>query len=55
MFPVMEIFGYEHVKFIDVILYQYRLHKNNDQFSKGAEQYRGEMIIRNQQKLNNVW
>ncbi|WGQ14993.1 glycosyltransferase family A protein [Sphingobacterium faecium] len=55
MFPMMEICGYEHVKFIDVILYQYRLHENNDQFSNRDEQYRGEIIIRNKPKLNKVW
>lgn len=54
MFPMMGICGYEQVKFIDIIMYRYRLHENNDQFSNRDEQYRGEMIIRNKIKKNRV-
>jgi len=54
MFPMLEICGYEQVKFIDTIMYRYRLHENNDQFSNRDEQYRGEMIIRNKIKKNRV-
>lgn len=51
MFPMMEICGYDRVKFINSIMYKYRLHDNNDMYINRAEQYRGEMIIRNKPKL----
>ncbi|WP_400262941.1 glycosyltransferase family A protein [Sphingobacterium sp. SG20118] len=54
MFPLMEICGYEQIKFIDTIMYKYRLHENNDQFANRDEQYRGELIVRGKDKFKEV-
>lgn len=54
MFPILELCGYEQVKFIDTIMYEYRTHENNDMFVNRDEQFRGESIIRGKRKLNQV-
>lgn len=51
MFPLMELAGYKHIKFIYTPLYQYRRHENNDQYVNRAEQYAGEKEIRKKPKL----
>lgn len=54
MFPMMEICGYNAVKFIDSIMYKYRLHENNDMYVNGSEQYRGETIIRKKPRMTKI-
>ncbi|QIH36740.1 glycosyltransferase family A protein [Sphingobacterium sp. DR205] len=47
LFPLMEIAGFERIRFIESVLYEYRFHSNNDHNISREEQYRGEKIIRN--------
>ncbi|MBL1408202.1 glycosyltransferase family 2 protein [Sphingobacterium faecale] len=51
LFPLMELAGYEHTKFINTIMYEYRLHENNDQYANRDEQYAGEKEIRSKRSL----
>lgn len=50
-FPLMEIAGYKNIKFIDTILYEYRIHENNDQYKNRPIQYEGEQIIRAKKRM----
>ncbi|WP_158500255.1 glycosyltransferase family A protein [Sphingobacterium sp. ML3W] len=47
LFPLMEIAGFDRIRFIENVLYEYRLHPNNDHNINREEQYLGEKIIRN--------
>ncbi|WP_223583053.1 glycosyltransferase [Sphingobacterium sp. GVS05A] len=46
LFPMMEIAGFHNVRFIDTLLYRYRVHSNNDQFIHSQEQHKGEIEVR---------
>lgn len=45
-YPLMELAGYENVKFVPALMYEYRLHESNDQFIHRKEQLKGENEIR---------
>lgn len=54
-FPLVELAGYENIRFIYTPLYEYRLHGENDQYSNRSEQFRGELIVRNKMRLNKAF
>lgn len=54
MFPLLEICGFERLKFIDAVLYEYRLHESNDMSINRNEQYKGELIVRGKKKLRQI-
>lgn len=54
MFPLLEICGYQQVKYIDSILYEYRQHPENDSNINKREQYAGEQTIRGKAKLRQI-
>lgn len=45
-FPLMELAGFQNTKFINTVLYNYRVHPNNDQSLYAREQFEGEQIVR---------
>lgn len=51
LFPLMELCGFDRVKFLPCILYKYRIHELNDSTLHRELQSQGEVIIRNKQKL----
>lgn len=50
-FPLMELAGYENIRFIPTLLYEYRTHENNDHTINRREQYEGELLIRAKRPL----
>lgn len=50
-FPLIELAGYENIKFIESVTYAYRLHNSNDHTINRSEQYRGEMLVRSKKRL----
>lgn len=54
LFPLMELAGFERIRFIHTPLYHYRLHEQNDQYVNRSEQYAGELVIRKKSRLNEV-
>lgn len=46
LFPLMELVGYENTKFIPAVLYEYRLHEDNDHTRYRKKQLEGEKEIR---------
>jgi len=51
MFPLLEIAGRERTRFLDVPLYLYRLHEDNDHHSHRELQLLGETVVRGKRPL----
>jgi hypothetical protein len=52
LFPIMEVSGFQRVKYISASLYKYRLHNENDHVLSQNEQNKGEKIIRNKSSFH---
>lgn len=50
-FPLLEIATLDGVKFIPAVLYNYRLHGNNDHIKNRDIQYKGELTVRRKPRL----
>lgn len=50
MFPLLEVAGYNNSRFIDLPLYLYRLHENNDHIQSFKIQQKGEIELREKKK-----
>ncbi|TCQ95793.1 glycosyl transferase family 2 [Sphingobacterium sp. JUb20] len=55
LFPLLELAGYENIKFINTPTYQYRLHSENDHLKNRDEQYAGEIQIRRKKRFKQVF
>ncbi|UPZ37483.1 glycosyltransferase family 2 protein [Sphingobacterium sp. PCS056] len=55
LLPMMELVGYDGVRFISSPTYKYRLHSNNDHNTNIKEQHSGEVQIRNKPSFNRFY
>ncbi len=52
LFPLIELAGYKNARFIDIPLYTYRIHPNNDHILNREKQFIGEQMIRSKMRFS---